>query len=378
MSKKILYTATSDIHINTFHIPYLKWLKSQGFNVHVAIEKRGEIDLDFCDQVHYLSFKRFPFNKHNVKAYKDLKKIINLNNFDLIHCHTPVVSVLTRLAAKNARKKNTKVLYTVHGYHFYKGAPLHLWALYYPIEKVLSKITDAIITINREDYEITKNKFWNKETFYIKGIGIDTNRFRQVSIDEKKKIKKKLSIGDEKFILLYVAEFISRKNHKFLLESLPELKQNIPNILVLLAGRGPLLEKSIQIAEQLKINEVTSFLGWRNDIPNLAAIADIGISTSKQEGLGLGLAEEMLCRVPIVASSDRGHKEMVIHGENGYLFEQENKNEFIQYVLNLYNDKDLRNTFSKKALEKANEFIIENSLESMSKIYNQFLFNDND
>ena len=205
MTKKILYTATSDIHLNTFHIPYLKWLKSQEYEVHVAVEKRGTIDLTFCDKVHYISFKRFPFNIENLNAFKNLKRIINENKFDLIHCHTPVVSILTRLAAINTRKKGTKVLYTAHGYHFYKGAPLYLWLMYYPVEKLFSKFTDAIITINNEDYEITKKNFWNKYSFYIKGIGIDTNRFKQVGSQQKKDIKEKLLIDNDKFIVLYVA-----------------------------------------------------------------------------------------------------------------------------------------------------------------------------
>lgn len=378
MTKKILYTATSDIHINTFHIPYLKWLKSQGFEVHVAVEKRGEIDLSFCDKIYYLTFKRFPFNKYNIKAYKDLKNIINNNHFDLIHCHTPVVSVLTRIAARLARKKQTKVIYTAHGFHFYKGAPFHLWLIYYPIEKVLSKITDIIITINKEDYEITRNKFWNKHTFYIKGIGIDTNRFKQLSEEQKIDIKQKMSITNDKFILLYVAEFIPRKNHEFLINCLPELKMKLPNLLVLLAGTGLSLESSKNLVSKLDCNDIVQFLGWRNDVPNLAAIADVGISTSKQEGLGLGLAEEMLCRVPIIASHDRGHKEMVVNGVNGYLFQQNNKEEFIQFVVELYNNNILRDTFAEAALEKAQEFLIENSLESMKKIYIQFLLNNND
>ena len=88
----------------------------------------------------------------------------DINSYDIIHCHTPVGGVLTRLAARSYREKGTKVIYTAHGFHFYKGAPLLNWIIYYPIEKYLAKYTDTLITINQEDYQLAKNKFNKKAT----------------------------------------------------------------------------------------------------------------------------------------------------------------------------------------------------------------------
>lgn len=370
---KILYTATSDVHLRTFHFPYLKWLKSQGYEVHVAVEKRGDIDLSFCDKIYYLPFKRSPFHPKNWEAYKGLKRIIKLNNFKLIHCHTPAVSVLTRLAARGARRKGTKVLYTAHGYHFYKGAPLKMWLLFFTVEWLLSFLTDAIILINKEDFILTKKYFTSTEAFYIKGIGIDSTRFRTLTAIEKNEIRTELDLKETDFVLLYIAEFITRKNHAFLLRAIPELRKRIPDLKVLLVGRGELLEASKSMAIELNLQNVVTFLGWRDDAHRLAGIADIGISTSRQEGLGLGLAEEMLCSVPIVASEDRGHREMIEHSKNGFMFKQGNQDEFLNYVCSLYKDKETRFGMGRYANLKAQEFLINNSLKTMVAIYSKFI-----
>jgi glycosyltransferase EpsD len=183
--KSILYTATSDIHLKTFHMPYLRWLKENDFEVHIAAEKRSNIDLSFVDNVHYIPFKRSPLHPVNLMAFFRLRKIVNRFQFEIIHCHTPVVSVLTRLAAIGQRRRGAKVLYTAHGYHFYNGGPFKYWLIFYPLEKLLSLLTDVIILINKEDFDLTRTKFWNKSTYYLKGIGIDSNRFRTVSHHEK-------------------------------------------------------------------------------------------------------------------------------------------------------------------------------------------------
>jgi glycosyltransferase EpsD len=80
-----------------------------------------------------------------------LKNIIADNDYDIIHCHTPVGGALARIAARNYRKRGTKVIYTAHGFHFFEGSPVKNWILYYPLEKWLSRFTDVLITLNSEE-----------------------------------------------------------------------------------------------------------------------------------------------------------------------------------------------------------------------------------
>jgi glycosyltransferase EpsD len=191
--------------------------------------------------------------------------------------------------------------------------------------------------------------------------------------EEKKNKRIELNLDPNQFILLYVAEFIPRKNHEFIIRAVQSLKKTIPNLQVLFAGKGELLDRMKALSKELKVNNVIQFLGFRTDVHLLSAIADIGISSSKHEGLGLGLTEEMFCKVPIIASYDRGHKEMVKQGVNGYMFQQGNSEEFIEYVNNLYQNEELRIKMGEKAFEKAQEFEIKNSLNAMITIYNKYI-----
>ncbi|RLZ10545.1 glycosyltransferase family 4 protein [Faecalibacter macacae] len=370
---KILYIATSDVHLATFHTPYLKWLGENGVQVDIVVENRGNLEFEGVNNTYHLDFPRSFTKKELLVSYKKLKNIIDNGNYNIIHCHTPIPSMLTRLAASKARANGAKVLYTAHGFHFYKGAPASRWLVYYSAEYILSKFTDAIITINKEDYGYVNNKMLHKDSYHIKGIGVDSSRFKPLNKEEKREKRIELGLDPDKFVLLYVAEFISRKNHEFVIRSIQSLQKTIPNLQVLFAGKGELLDKMKQLSKELEVDSSIKFLGFRKDVHLLSAIADIGISSSKHEGLGLGLTEEMFCKVPIIASYDRGHKEMVVQGENGYMFQQGNSEEFIGYVNTLYQDEELRLKMGEKAYEKAQEFEIENSLNSMKEIYKRYL-----
>lgn len=370
---KVLYIATSDIHLATFHKPYIKWLSQQEIVVDIAVEKRGDNTIEGVENAFFLSFPRSLLNKEMFSSYKKLKNIIDTGGYDLIHCHTPIPSMLARMAARSARKKGAKVLYTAHGFHFYKGAPIPRWLVHYPAEYILSYFTDGIVTINQEDYDYINGKMFHKDSFYIKGIGVDSKRFRPYSEDEKIVKRDILGLGKDDFVLLYVGEFIPRKNHEFIMRAIKLLVERIPNLKILFAGTGVLLEDMKKLADDLKVSSYIDFLGFRTDVHELSAIANVGISASKHEGLGLGLAEEMMCRVPIVATFDRGHKEMIVQGETGFMFEQENQAEFIDYIFKLYSNEELRQKMGEKAFQKAQEFEISNSLNSMKKIYNQYL-----
>ena len=179
--KKVLFVATVvKTHIMEFHIPYLKMFKEMGWNTAVAsrndYENAEDCQIPFCDDYYNVPFERSPIKLSNLKAYKELKKLINNGDYDIIHCHTPVGAMLARLAARRARKRGTKVIYTAHGFHFYKGAPIINWLLYYPVERFLARYTDVLITINKEDYERAQ-KFRAKKVCFVHGVGVDTSKF---------------------------------------------------------------------------------------------------------------------------------------------------------------------------------------------------------
>lgn len=370
---KILYIATSDVHLALFHQPWIKWLHDNGVIVDIVAENRGGYELEGVTNIYYLDFPR---NLHNLKlftTYSKLKRIINKDNYDVIHCHTPIPSMLTRLASREARRKGAKVLYTAHGFHFYKGAPFHRWLIYYPVEYVLSTFTDAIITMNKEDYNVINKKMLHKDSYIVPGMGVDGNKFKPASASLKKDLRHALGISEDKVVLLYIAEFIPRKNHQFIVESIKKNIKSIPNIIVLFAGKGPLLNKLKKQAKEEGLSSIFKFLGFRKDVPQLVQVSDIGISASRHEGLPIGILQEMFSGLPIVASLERGHSELVSHGENGFLFKQNNEKEFIHYVQKLYDNPLLRKDAGKRSLETATRFNLENALDATIEIYKKYV-----
>ena len=370
---KILFVATVFKHFRAFHLPYIEWFKQQGWQVDVMAN--GDDPLDNVHHSYNVPVSRSPFSISNIKAIRQAKKIINREKYDIVYCHTAMGAVLARLASKGARKRlGTKVIYVAHGFHFFKGSPRKYWLMYYPMEKHLSRFTDAIVTINQEDYDLVKTHgFKNQQTYKIPGIGMNTERLSLV--DESKKIELREQFGYKKddFILLYIAEYIPRKNHKFLVESMPKLIEQIPSIRLLFAGRGQLMEETKSYAKALGVDGHIDFLGFRKDIGNVINISDVGVSASRQEGLGLNLAEEMFSGIPVVATVDRGHKEMIIDGENGFMFPQNDHDGFIQKVVYMYNNPEERKRMGKRAYEIIQKFKLENSLKEMEKVfYNYF------
>lgn len=319
--KKVLFTATVDSHILQFHIPYLKFFKEQGYEVHVATN--GNEKIPFCDVKHKIHFERSPFKINNLKAIKQLRKIIEQEKFEIIHCHTPVGSVTTRIAAKKARRKyNTKVIYTAHGFHFFKGAPIINWVLFYPIEKWLSKYTDCLITINQEDYELAKKNFKKcKQIELVNGVGIDESKFNfEMSDKEKHDLREKLGLKEEDFVIIYVAELSKRKNQGMLIEAVKELiEDGKSNIKVILPGIDSMNGYYQEMTNKLGITSNIKFLGYRKDIPKLLKISDLYVSTAKQEGLPVNVMEAIYAELPIIVTNCRGNRDLVKENMNGYV-----------------------------------------------------------
>lgn len=359
--KKVLFVATITGHIKAFHIPYLKWFKEQGYEVHVA--SKGKEKIEYCDKHFDIPFERFPIKPKNLKAYKQLKKILNENRYKIIHCHTPVGGVLTRLAARETRKKyNTRVIYTAHGFHFYKGAPMFNWIIYYPIEKWLAKFTDCLITINEEDYNIAKNNFKAKKIEFVHGVGVDENKFKQdMTEEEKAKLREELGIKKDDFVIIYPAELSKRKNQGMLIKAI-SLLPNKDKIKVLLAGKDSYQGRYQKLAKELELEKQIMFLGFRKDIYKLMQISNLAVSTSLQEGLPVNILEGMMANLPIIATNCRGNNELI--KENLLDLKEQNKlSKLIMYSLEKYKEKKNIN------YPLLHLYELENVKEEMKKIY---------
>lgn len=336
-SNKVLYTATSDIHIRTFHLPILNHLQSEGFQVTLAVEKRSDYQFECVDDVVYLPFKRSPFKRDNLKAFKRLLKLINKRNFDYVHCHTPVVGVLTRLAVLFS-KIRPKVIYTAHGFHFYSGGPKLNFAIFFPIEWLLSNFTDIIITINTEDFEIARKHLKAKEVIKIPGMGVDEEKFHP-DLSIRSYIRKELGI-EGNLVFVCVGELNHNKNQIFILQIFKRLNKRISNFKLLLIGTGDQKESLQKYATEAGLIDKVLFLGWQEDVVPFIQAADYGISASKREGFGIGLVEMLMVGLPVFASSNRGHKEVIDEGESGYLFKLGSPDDAEELIYQHVDEKD--------------------------------------
>lgn len=374
MKGKVLFCSNVLSHITTFHLPYIEWLQKEGYEVHIATDAANSKAPSYCDELIDIGINRSPFSLRNITAYRKLKKRIETENYLLIHAHTPVGGVLARLAARKVRAYGTKVIYTAHGFYFYRGAPFINWLVYFNIEKFLSRFTDAIITMNEEDYLAAKSKnFKNKETYLVQGMGVNPNKFASILEEDKLLLRKEYGFCKNDFILISVGEMCNRKDPLFIIENIMVLKSKIPNLKVLFVGKGSLEEVIKQRVKDIGAENIIKVLGFRNDIPNLLHISDSLISASHMEGLPICIVEALLCGLPVIASDIRGQIDLIQHGDNGFLFRLNDKNSFINAILEVYSKPDLRKIMAKRAADSMVGYDIENTLKEMSNIYRKYL-----
>lgn len=370
MKGKVLFTATVDSHILQFHLPFLKMFKEKGYEVHVATN--GDEKIPYCDVKHIVSFERNPIKINNLKAIRQLKKICETEKFDIIHTHTPMGSVVTRLAAKKSRKKfNTRVIYTAHGLHFFKGAPIKNWLIFYPVEKILSRYTDTLILINEEDYNFCRRKFKKcKDIQYVPGVGIDEEKFAfDLSDIEKIELKKSIGLNPKDFIMIYPAEISKRKRQIWLINTLNEILKRNPDIHLLLPGKDSLNGECQRLVNQMNLNNQIHFLGYRKDIPKLLKISDLSLSSAFQEGLPVNIMEAMYIGLPIVASNCRGNRDLVKDGVNGYLIDLKDEKKFRSSVEVLYKSKTKMLEFGEKSKSIIKDYLLDIIMERMINIY---------
>lgn len=354
--RKVLLVATVvKIHVNVFHVPCLKMLQEQGWETWVCsrndYDNPDECVIPHCDHYIDIPFERNPLKPVNIKAYRMLRQIIEKERFDLIYCHTPVGAMLARLAGISARKKGTKVIYMAHGFHFYSGAPILNWMLYYPVEKFLSRFTDGLITINQEDYRRAQ-KFHAGKVILIPGVGIDLDKFQKKE-PTRQEIRKKLGIPEGKIILMSVGELSKRKNHMVVIEALAQLKEY--DILYVICGDGPLKVQLRVKAEELGVRDRLKLLGFRKDIAELHKAADIFVFPSLQEGLPVAVMEAMASGLPIVASRIRGNEDLISNNQGGYLVKPKDSEQVAKAI-----ERMIQNPEKREKMEERNLKIIKN------------------
>ena len=380
--KRALVMASVASMIDQFNMPNIRLMKEMGYEVDVAtnflkgstcseekIAALKETLREMNVRCFQIDFSRNVLNVcENIKAFKQTKKIIDENNYALIHSHSPIGGFLSRIAARNDRKNGTKMIYTAHGFHFFKGAPLMNWLIFYPIERICSRWTDVLVTITHEDYQLAQKKMYAKEVVYVPGVGINTAAFspkeEDAAINARKREELGLAMTDT--VMLSVGELNKNKNHEIILRAMARLGRK--DLHYLIAGRGELKEYLEQLAIELGVSGQFHLLGFRTDVKELFKTADFFAHPSFREGLSVAVMEAMANGLPVICTKIRGNTDLIEDNKGGYLFKPAEQETAYTALKNIMDSLD-RNYMGLYNLKKSEGLDVKAVLEEMRKMY---------
>lgn len=369
---KILFVASVYRHLTVFHIPYMQYFQSQGYEVWAAAgvgnedkENLQKLNIKCVD----IPFSRSPLSTKNLTAYKALKDLFHRESFDLVHVHTPIAALLARAAFRKVRYG--KIVYTAHGFHFYKGAPKQNWLIYYTAEKLAAKWTDHLITMNDEDYHNAQKLLPVDKVSYVHGVGVEFTA-EALTPAEKDNLKAQLGLANEAVVISYVAEMNANKNHQFLLRNWQQLKQDNPNLELLLIGNG---EMEQELQDYVAKEQLTGihFLGYRRDVPKLLQITNIVTLLSQREGLPKSIMEAMEASIPCVVTNTRGLRDLVQTNDNGYVIEHGDDESLKAAFTKLAQSEQLREQMGQRAKQLVEPFVLDKVLQEYRTIYKKLL-----
>lgn len=367
---KVLFVASVYSHLEAFHIPFIDWLQSQGHIVHAAASQDTDPNRlrDLGVTCWDIPFRRSPFSLGNITAFARLRRLLFEHHYDLVHVHTPVAAFMGRLVSRATRQG--KVLYTAHGFHFFRGASPLAWMLYYSAEKLAVRWTDGLIVMNQEDYANARRLgFQGDRLHFVHGVGVDLTTYKPGATTRGR------SMGEipwEPPVFICVGELNRNKNQAFLIEGWHRYSRQNPGTL-LIVGDGPKKEKLIDTVRAKRIKGV-QFLGYRSDVPDLLRLSDVAVLTSFREGLPRFLLEAMATELPIIATNVRGNRDLVENHVNGILVEPGDLDSLVSALTSLALDVSFRRRMGTKGYERVQPYSLHGGvLAEMSAIYNRFL-----
>lgn len=374
MVPKVAFVATVYAHLAAFHIPFMKLMQEKGIEVHAyASPDQGKEKVQEAGIIcHDVSFRRNPFRLKNIQALWAITKSFKKEKFQMVHIHTPVAGFLARLAARAARIQ--AVIYSAHGFHFFKGGPLLYWLIYYSAERLAARWTHYLITTNLEDHHCVRNFPVKKEVIYIRGVGLDTSKFNLSNeAVTRQRMRSELGLKDGELAVLCVAELNRNKNQIQLIQAVRVMVEGGIAVKVFLVGSGE-EEQTLQnyVAKQGLALQIR-FLGSRNDIPQLMAAADVFTLLSQREGLSKALMEAMAAGKAIVATDVRGNRDLILDGRNGFLVPVSDFNATANVFMKLAWEPDLRVTMGRQNKEIIMDYDIKRILMDLEIVYDKAL-----
>ena len=369
---KMLYILNVANRVNNFCMSSLIAAKRMNIEYHIAgnwgyatDSEREADEKKYGVRIYQVDFKRSPFSPQNVKAYKQLQEIVAREQFDAIHCNTPIGGLLGRLVGKKYKTKH--VIYQAHGFHFYKGAPMLNWLLYYPIEKWLAHYTDTLITINSEDCALANKKLRlrnNGQKYYVPGVGIEPATYYQSGTD-RSEVRRTLGVRDDELLLIAVGRLDVNKNNETIIRALAKTQR----LKLIVCGDCEQMDRLKCLSSQLGVADRVQLLGNRDDVIDLYHASDIFIMMSFREGLSRSIMEAMAVGLPCLVSDIRGNRDLIIQNENGLLCNVTDTERLAVGMMELAENPGLRTHMAHVNTKRVKDYAIDTVIERLIRIY---------
>lgn len=310
-----------------------------------------------------------PFSFNNLKTRKTILNYLNNNHVDLIFCSTPIGGLHGRLCGK--KKGIGTIIYEAHGFLFFKGGP-KLGFFYKIIEKWLAHYTDALITINHEDYDSAKKfRIKNKNNlFLVNGSGEDYSRVN-ISETEKEELFNEIGIQKDDFVFISIGELNKNKNVLATVRAFGDSFSKTTNCKLIICGEGKEEKRIKKYIYKYALQNQVLLLGYRTDIKKILSICDCYVSTSLREGLSRTVGEALAAELPCIVSNKRGLKDW-INDDIGMLFNPRCIKDISRCMKNVYDTKG--QSFDKeKMIKKVEEYSSKNVIKQFEDIFNEVL-----
>ncbi|WP_322436193.1 glycosyltransferase (plasmid) [Lactiplantibacillus plantarum] len=377
--KKILLVANTASMIYEFNLHNIAILQSLGAEVHVAtnfvnpgpIDNKVDLKLKKILEKKGVMYHQVDFmkgignHKLNVKAMKQLCQLCDKFNFDGIHAQSPLGGIIAR---RVAHRKKVHILYTAHGFQFFKGGPFLDWLIFFPVEWFYGLWTDALVTINTDDYAVAKH-LPIKRVYYIPGVGTDIENVERIAKKQRQKlrqeVRRNLGINDDEYLLLSVGELSERKNHATVIKAISKL--NDPKIKYVIAGIGDEETNLKSLIKENRLENKVQLLGYQTDLDGLYFAADLNVFISKREGLGLGGLDGVAHGLYIIGNGNTGMKDYIKSDDIGLLVKDPTDVDEVSRTIAFA--KQGKKKVTGKGLEVVREFDYRNVNKIMKSIY---------
>lgn len=362
-----------DVKLDNVSYPCLVNALKMGYDVYYGVNRNNPESLNCNLPIHLYdshTYRSITAIKDNIIAYHNAKDIVSKGNIEVIHCNTPIGGLIGRLIGKNYHID--KVIYTAHGFHFFKGAPLFNRTILKMAERIMAHWTDAIITMNEEDYQSALKFKLRKggKVYKVHGVGITLDDFSDIQVDYKTK-RAELGLKDTDIVCISAGDLVARKNYGIAIEALAKIKNN--NVHYLICGVGPEKDNLEKLAVENEIAERIHFLGFRSDVKELMKISYIFLFTTLQEGMPRSMMEAMASGLPCIASKIRGNVDLLDEGQGGYLREPSDLEGISECISSLLDNPSLREKMGKYNLEIIKSYDVKVVIREIEKIYKEIL-----